>query len=96
MYFKTLENTNRNNPFSGKWTVQYLTNLVCSKASKVIAKAPGIDAISLALCLKTLTKKNREKVEYFALDMNTGFFKAVKKLCPNAEISVDRFHLVRN
>jgi transposase len=94
VHFRTLENLERNNPFSERWTVQYLTNLVCSKASKVIANAPGRDAMSLASCLKTLPKELREKVEYFALDMNTGFFKAVEKLCPNAEIAVDRFHLV--
>ncbi len=47
-------------------------------------------------CIKTLPKNWREKIEFFALDMNAGYFKAVRKLCPNAEIAVDRFHLTQD
>lgn len=96
VHFRTIENMERDNPFSERWTTKYLTNLVCSKASKVIANAGGRDAMALAKCLKTLPKEWREKIQFFALDMNAGFFKAVRKLCPNAEIAVDRFHLVQD
>lgn len=95
VHYRTTANEERDNPFSERWTIQYLTNLVCSKASKVIANAPGRDAAALAKCLKTLPKAVRGKVEYFALDMNAGYFKAVRKFCPNAEIAVDRFHLAQ-
>ena len=96
VHFRTIENTQRTNPFSERWTTQYITSLVCSKVSKVIATSGGRDAMALANCLKTLSKKTREQVIYFALDMNAGYFKAVSKLCPNAEIAVDRFHLVQD
>lgn len=96
VHFRTLENQSRDNPFSERWIIKYLTNLVCTKASKVIANASGRDSKALATCLKTLPKDVREKIEFFALDMNAGFFKAVKKFCPNAEIAVDRFHLVQD
>jgi transposase len=96
VHFRTIVNTQRNSPFSERWTTQYITSLVCSKLSKVIATAGGRDAMALANCLKTLSKKTRDQIIYFALDMNAGYFKAVSKLCPNAEIAVDRFHLVQD
>jgi len=51
--------------------------------------------MALATCLKTLSNPQRLSVEFFSLDMNPGYFQAVTKLCPNAEIAVDRFHLVQ-
>ena len=96
VHFRTIENTNRQSPFCEFSTRRFLTNLVCTKVSKVIANAEGREAVSLAKCLKLLPKKTREKIEYFALDMNAGYFKAVTKFCPNAQIAVDRFHLVQN
>ena len=96
VHFRTIENPERDHPFSEFNTRKFLTNLVCTKASKIIANAEGRDALSLAKCLKILPKATREKIEYFALDMNPGYFKAVTKFCPKAEIAVDRFHLAQN
>jgi transposase len=96
VHFRTIENRKRDNPFSERWTTKYLTNLVCSKASKVISNGDGRDAMALTTCLRVLPKAQREKIEFFALDMNAGYFKAVRKLCPSAEIAVDRFHLVQS
>lgn len=95
VHFRTLSVETRDHPFSPKWDIKYITNLVCTKHSKVIANAAGRDSRSLAKCLKELSRPKRMAVEYFALDMNQGYFKAVTKLCPNAEIAVDRFHLVQ-
>lgn len=95
VHFRTLSVDQRDHPFSPKWDIKYITNLVCTKEAKVIANAAGRDARSLAKCLKALSEPKRLAVEYFGLDMNAGFFKAVTKLCPNAEIAVDRFHLVQ-
>jgi transposase len=95
VHYRTVSNEQRENPFSERWTTEYLTNLVCSKASKVISNAPGRDARALSVCLKVLPKETREKIAFFALDMNAGYFKAVRKFCPNAEIAVDRFHLAQ-
>lgn len=95
VHFRTLPNTNRTDAFSERYMTQYLTNLICTKVSKVIANAPGRDELALSKCLKVLSKATREKIEFFALDMNAGYFRAVKKHCPNTEIAVDRFHLVQ-
>lgn len=96
VHFRTLEESNRDHPFAPRWATKFITNLVCTKEARVIANASGRDAKALATCLKTLTKPQRLSVEFFALDMHQGFFSAVTKLCPNAEIAVDRFHLVQH
>jgi transposase len=95
VHFRTLEEDRRDHPFAPRWAVKFITNLVCTKEAKVIANASGRDAKALAECLKTLSEPERLSVEFFALDMNPGFFKAVTKFCPNADIAVDRFHLVQ-
>ena len=96
VHFRTLEEKQRSTPFDPRYQVKFITNLVSTKEAKVIANASGRNAVSLANCLKVLTRPQRLAVEFFALDMNAGYFKAVSKLCPNAEIAVDRFHLVQN
>ncbi len=95
VHFRTLHEAHRDHPFAPRYTTKFITNLVCTKEAKVIANASGRDAKALATCLKTLTKPQRLAVEFFALDMHQGYFSAVRKLCPNAEIAVDRFHLVQ-
>ncbi len=73
--------------------VKFITNLVCYKASKVLANASGRDAGALLACLKTLSPTQLLQIKSFAVDMHDPFISVVKKLCPNAEISVDRYHL---
>lgn len=73
--------------------VKFVTNLVCYKASKVLANASGRDSKSLLECLKTLSPSQLLQIKSFAVDMHDPFILVVKKLCPNAEISVDRYHL---
>jgi hypothetical protein len=75
------------------WDRRFVTNLVLYNHAKVIANAAGRDARSLKNCLLQLTEAQRLSVEYLAVDMHDPFLKAARKLCPNAEIAVDRFHL---
>lgn len=96
VHFRTESETKRDHPFAPRWATKFITNLVCTKEAKVIANAAGRDAMALANCLNVLSKPQRLSVEFFAIDMNPGYFRAVSKLCPNAEIAVDRFHLVQN
>jgi transposase len=95
VHFRTIYETKRDHPFSARHQVKFVTNLVCTKEAKVIANAAGRDSRSLASCLKELTRPQRLGVEFFSIDMNPAYFKAVEKLCPNAEIAIDRFHLVQ-
>lgn len=75
--------------------VKFITNLVCSAESKILANAPGRDQQSLIKCLKTLKPEQRAEIKFFAVDMHEGFISVIKRLCPNAQICVDRFHLVQ-
>lgn len=73
--------------------VKFVTNLVCYGASKVLANAPGRDAKALWQCLTSLSPEQLVQIKSFAVDMHDPFIKVIKKKCPNAEISVDRYHL---
>lgn len=73
--------------------IKFVTNLVCFKESKVLSNAPGRTAQALANCLKVLSPEQRASIKTFAVDMHEPFMKAIRKLCPNAQICVDRFHL---
>ena len=42
-----------------------------------------------------LTFPNRNEVKYVVMDMNRGFRDAAKAFLPNAQIIIDRFHVVR-
>ena len=96
VHFRTLKESRRDHPFAPRWSIKFITNLVCTREAKVVANASGRDAQSLAKCLKVLSKPQRLTINFFGLDMHAGFFSAVRKLCPNAEIAVDRFHLVQH
>lgn len=95
VHFLTKKNLKRSSPFSPKWLPEFVTNLVASKHSKIIANASGRDRLALQKCLNTLSSKQRESIKYFAIDMNPSYFSALKKNCPQAQICVDRFHLVQ-
>lgn len=73
--------------------IKYVTNLVCYKESKVVANAPGRDSKALFACLMTLSPLQLASIKTFAVDMHEPFMMTIKKLCPQAEICVDRFHL---
>jgi transposase len=73
--------------------VKFVTNLVCTKEAKILSNAPGRDARSLAKCLNVLSPEQRAAIKIFAVDMHEPFMLAIRKLCPNARICVDRFHL---
>ena len=89
VHFRTMPKTDS----ITKPEIKFVTNLVCYKESKVLSNAPGRSAKSLASCLKVLSPEQRAKILVFAVDMHEPFILAIRKLCPNAKICVDRFHL---
>ncbi len=92
---KKLSAAERQTPFCPRREIRFLTNLVCSSVSKVIACHPGRDERSLKQCLKELSPEQLKRVQFISVDMNPGYFAALLKMCPDAEIAVDRFHLVQ-
>jgi len=73
--------------------IKFVTNLVCTKEGKILSNAPGRNTQALANCLKILSREQRASIKTFAVDMHEPFIQAIRKLCPNAQICVDRFHL---
>lgn len=94
VHFITKRFNKRNDPFSPKYFIRYITNLICTKHSKVIANAAGRTYWSLKKCLNVLSNEQLQSIDFFSLDMHADFFKAVMEKCPNAEIAVDRYHLI--
>lgn len=92
IYYKAKD---RENPFSPRKEVKFITSLVCASVSKVISTYPGRDEKSLRKCFQQLTPEHLNKVNFISVDMNAGYFAAILKNCPQAEIAVDRFHLVQ-
>ncbi|MCB9025220.1 MAG: transposase [Bdellovibrionaceae bacterium] len=92
VHFLTKQYKKRKDPFSPKYFIKYIKNLICTKHSKVIANALGRTYDSLKECLNVLSKEQLESIYFFSVDMYADFFKAIIEKCPNAEIAVDRFH----
>jgi transposase len=76
-----------------EWQRKFITNLVCYNHSKVIASAAGRGSRSLKKCLLELSEPQRLMIEYIAVDMHDPFIRTAIKMCPNAQVAVDRFHL---
>lgn len=79
-----------------KKVIEFVTNLVCYKESKILSNAMGRDGKALKSCLDVLTDPQKLAIEFFAVDMHDPFIAMIKKECPNAEICVDRYHLAEN
>jgi transposase len=82
-------------PFSARYYVEFVTNLICVRHGKVISNAVGRNYSALRQCLNVLSKEQLESVEFFSIDMHKEFFNVVSRSCPNAEIAIDRYHLVQ-
>lgn len=95
VHFKTVRNKKRVSLFSKHYEIKYITNLVSYGDAKVLFNAPGRDSNALEGCLGVLSEGQKMAVESFAVDMHDPFIKVVKENLPNAEISVDRFHLTQ-
>jgi len=94
VHFITKRYDRKKHPFSPKYFIKYITNLICTKHAKVIENASGRTYKSLSECLNILSKEQLESIKFFSVDMHADFFKAITEKCPNAEIAVDRYHLV--
>lgn len=95
VHFRTIAIKNRVGLFAKRWRPEFVTNLVAPLAGKVLFNAVGRDSEALKTALSVLSKGQKLTVENFAVDMHEAFISVIKTECPNAEICVDRFHLVQ-
>jgi len=95
VHFCTVENKRRKGPFAKRFVPQFVTNLVSPRYSKVLANAFGRDSVAIEECLLKLSPEQLLSVKKFAVDMHEPFMTVIRTECPNADICVDRFHLVQ-
>jgi transposase len=76
--------------------IKFVTTLVCYKESKILSTAMGRDSKALKTCIDVLSNPQKLSINFFAVDMHDPFIKVIKKYCPDAEICIDRFHLIQN
>jgi transposase len=81
--------------FAKRSQPEFVTNLVAPLAGKVLFNAVGRDSEALKTALSVLSKGQKLTVENFAVDMHEAFITVIEDECPNAEVCVDRFHLVQ-
>jgi transposase len=95
VHFRTIKIENRKGLFAKRWRPDFVTNLVAPLAGKVLFNATGRDSGALKTSLSVLSPGQKLTVENFAVDIHEPFISVIKTECPNAEICVDRFHLVQ-
>lgn len=95
VHHRTVVNRNRKGLFAKRHVPEFVTNLVATKAGKIIANAAGRDSVAIEECLLKLSPSQLLSVENFAVDMHEPFISVIRTECPNAKICVDRFHLAQ-
>ena len=95
VHFRTVRVENRKGLFAKRYKTEFVTNVVCPKAGKVLFNAQGRDGAALQQALVVLSPEQKMAVEKFAVDMHEPFISMIKKECVNAEVVIDRFHLAQ-
>ena len=75
----------------------YITLFVDMKAKKTIYLTEGKDHTTVSKFAQTLENRggDRQKVENVSCDMSPAFIKGVKEELPNAQITFDKFHVLK-
>lgn len=95
VHFRTVKIQNRKGLFAKRYRPEFVTNLVCPSAGKVLFNAIGRDSKALLGAMTVLSPGQKMAVEKFAVDMHEPFISAIKAQCPNATVVIDRFHLAQ-
>lgn len=95
VHFRTIALKNRIGLFAKRSRPEFVTNLVCPRAGKVLFNSIGRDSKALISALSILSKGRKLTVEKFAVDMHEPFISVIESECPNADVVIDRFHLAQ-
>lgn len=74
---------------------KFLTNLLDLTHGKVICNSPGRDSKAAENCLLLLTPSQRRQAQSMATDLHEPYHQAIRLHCPNADIVLDRFHIMQ-
>ena len=59
-----------------------------------LLKIPKVKSIDLNKYFRRYSKRQRDNVKHISIDFYSGYISLAKKLFKNADISIDRFHIV--
>ena len=76
-----------------KWQVKFIVVLVDLKTHKLLGLAPEIKQSEIEKVMLLWGDKVLSQVEEVSMDMSDNYKSLVNKLCPNASVTVDRFHV---
>jgi transposase len=75
---------------------RFVTNLLDLTHGKVIINSPGRDQKAAENCLLSgLSLPQRRRAQSMATDLHEPYHKAIRLHCPNADIVLDRFHIMQ-
>ena len=95
VHFITRRPKKRRTMVDRRWMPEFVTNLVCPSEGKILFNAIGRTESALEGCLMKLTEEQRSEVKYACSDLHDAYINTFSKLLPNAQVCVDRFHLVQ-
>jgi len=73
----------------------FITNLLDLGHRKIIANARGRGEIAATHCLMHLSKTQQRQMQSIATDLHSPYHVAIRKHCHNADIVLDRFHVMQ-
>ena len=75
----------------------YMTLFVDTAQTAVVFATPGKDATTVERFAEDLTEHGGDptRVEEVTMDMSPAFIKGVTEQCPRAEITFDKFHVMK-
>jgi transposase len=74
---------------------KFVTNLLDLGHGKIIANSPGRGENAARNCLSWLSLTEKRQAKSIATDLHEPFHKAIRSECPNADIVLDRFHIMQ-
>jgi transposase len=75
---------------------KYVTNLLDLTHAKIISNSPGRDQKAAENCLILgLSPTQRRRAESVATDLHEPYHLSIRRHCPNADIVLDRFHIMQ-
>jgi transposase len=74
---------------------KFVTNLLDLTHRKIIANSPGRGEKAASNCLQWLSISQKRKAESISTDLHAPYHKAIRAHCPNADIVLDRFHIMQ-
>ena len=74
---------------------QYSFEMIDGRTSELIELFPNRTSTNIRKYLSNYALTNRQRVEYVVTDMNANYSTPLRQMFPNAQIIIDRFHIIQ-